>query len=164
MQTKYPEIVYTVRDNLPTLNNSKDSWEELEKIYCNVPEIRDMWSTRSADNVPFDSQTESYLSLQKNNKVNNKALEILSISLKKDLIYEDFGFSVSDGLYEKGIYINRLRPGGPCDGVLKPYDRIIKINTTCTEDYDCCLAVPLVAATGDELNLIIARLTFSEIL
>ena len=28
-------------------------------------------------------------------------------------VYEDFGFSVSDGLYEKGIYVNRIRKGGP---------------------------------------------------
>ena len=52
------------------------------------------------------------------------------MSLFKDQIYEDFGFSVSDGLYERGIYINRIRKGGPADesGLLKPFDRILQIN------------------------------------
>lgn len=59
MQTTYPEIVYDGRDNLLILNNSIDSREEFENMNCNVPE-RDMWSTCSADNAPFNSQTESY--------------------------------------------------------------------------------------------------------
>lgn len=37
---------------------------------------------------------------------------------------------MSDGLYEKGVYINRIRKGGPADivGLLKPYDRIIQVS------------------------------------
>ena len=53
--------------------------------------------------------------------------EVNKVSLFKDPIYEDFGFSVSDGLYERGIYINRIRKGGPADesGLLRPFDRIL---------------------------------------
>lgn len=83
--------------------------------------------------------------------------QIVHVSLHKDPVYEDFGFSVSDGLYERGVYINRLRPGGPCDGVLKPYDRILRVNEASTEDCDCCLAVPLIAAAGPRLDLTVAR-------
>ena len=56
--------------------------------------------------------------------------EVNKVSLFKDPIYEDFGFSVSDGLYERGIYINRIRKGGPADesSLLKPFDRILQIN------------------------------------
>ena len=56
--------------------------------------------------------------------------EVNKVSLFKDPIYEDFGFSVSDGLYERGIYINRIRKGGPADesGLLRPFDRILQIN------------------------------------
>ena len=56
--------------------------------------------------------------------------EVNKVSLFKDPIYEDFGFSVSDGLYERGIYINRIRKGGPADEstLLKPFDRILQIN------------------------------------
>lgn len=55
--------------------------------------------------------------------------EIYHVTLYKDSIYDDYGFSVSDGLYEKGVYVNRIRKGGPADivGLLKPYDRIIQV-------------------------------------
>jgi hypothetical protein len=36
-------------------------------------------------------------------------MEVVRVSLFKDPVYEDFGFSVSDGLYERGIFINRIR-------------------------------------------------------
>lgn len=56
--------------------------------------------------------------------------EIHHITLYKDSIYDDYGFSVSDGLYEKGVYINRIRKGGPADivGLLRPYDRILQVS------------------------------------
>lgn len=56
-------------------------------------------------------------------------IEVHRVTLFKDKVYEDFGFSVSDGLYEKGVYVNRVRPGGPADmsGILKPFDRILQV-------------------------------------
>lgn len=55
--------------------------------------------------------------------------QVYQVTLHKDRVYEDFGFSVSDGLYEKGVYVNRIRKGGPADrsGVLKPFDRILQV-------------------------------------
>lgn len=51
------------------------------------------------------------------------------VTLYKDKVYDDYGFSVSDGLYERGVYINRIRSGGPADtvGLLKPFDRVIQV-------------------------------------
>ena len=56
------------------------------------------------------------------------------ITLMKDSVYEDFGFSVSDGLYERGIYVNRVRKGGPADisGQLLAFDRILQVLDWCT--------------------------------
>lgn len=56
-------------------------------------------------------------------------LKTIHVTLFKDQVYDDYGFSVSDGLYERGVYINRIRSGGPADQVtvLKPYDRIIQV-------------------------------------
>lgn len=52
------------------------------------------------------------------------------VTLYKDTVYDDYGFSVSDGLYERGVFINRIRTGGPADvvGSLKPFDRIMQVN------------------------------------
>ena len=87
---------------------------------------------------------------------------MMTIYFLKDNVYEDFGFSVSDGLYEKGIFVNRIRASGPADlsGMLRPLDRILQINNTRTVDYDCCLAVPLIAASaGDKIELLVSRAT-----
>lgn len=56
-------------------------------------------------------------------------VEIHKVTLFKDQVYEDFGFSLSDGKYENGVFINSIRPGGPADmsGLIKPLDRILQV-------------------------------------
>ncbi|XP_064931676.1 glutamate receptor-interacting protein 2 isoform X2 [Columba livia] len=85
-------------------------------------------------------------------------LEFHKMTLHKDPESEDFGFSVSDGLLEKGVYVNMVRPDGPADQCgLKPYDRVLQVNRIRTRDFDCCLAVPLISEAGDKLDLVISR-------
>ncbi|KAM3871614.1 glutamate receptor-interacting protein 2-like [Diretmus argenteus] len=86
------------------------------------------------------------------------ALELHKVTIRKDLESHDFGFSVSDGLLEKGVYVNMIRPDGPADQAgLRPYDRILQVNRARTRDLDCCLTVPLIIEAGDSLNLVISR-------
>ncbi|KAF4525915.1 hypothetical protein B566_EDAN014632 [Ephemera danica] len=91
--------------------------------------------------------------------------DVHTVTLRKDRVYEDFGFSLSDGLYERGVYVNRIRRGGPADlsGRLRPYDRILQVNDTRTQDFDCCLTVPLIATAGDTLELTVARNPFAAL-
>uniref|UniRef100_A0AAR2KAM3 PDZ domain-containing protein n=1 Tax=Pygocentrus nattereri TaxID=42514 RepID=A0AAR2KAM3_PYGNA len=85
-------------------------------------------------------------------------LHKVSGTLIKDPERDDFGFSVSDGFLEKGVYVNMIRPEGPADRAgLKPYDRILQVNHVRTRDFDCCLAVPLITEAGDKLELVISR-------
>uniref|UniRef100_A0A673ZHQ9 Glutamate receptor interacting protein 2a n=1 Tax=Salmo trutta TaxID=8032 RepID=A0A673ZHQ9_SALTR len=85
-------------------------------------------------------------------------LELLKVTLRKDPDCGDFGFSVSDGLLEKGAYVNMIRPDGPANQAgLKPYDRILQVNRARTRDFDCCLTVPLITEAGDSLDLVISR-------
>uniref|UniRef100_A0A8C4HSG3 Glutamate receptor interacting protein 2a n=1 Tax=Dicentrarchus labrax TaxID=13489 RepID=A0A8C4HSG3_DICLA len=80
------------------------------------------------------------------------------VTIRKDLESCDFGFSVSDGLLEKGVYVNMIRPDGPADQAgLKPFDRILQVNRVRTRDLDCCLTVPLIIEAGDCLDLVISR-------
>ncbi|KAA8590927.1 hypothetical protein FQN60_001870 [Etheostoma spectabile] len=60
-------------------------------------------------------------------------LTLHKVTVRKDIESHDFGFSVSDGLLEKGV--NRVR----------------------TRDLDCCLTVPLIIEAGDSLDLVISR-------
>ncbi len=88
-------------------------------------------------------------------------VEIHRVTLFKDPIYEDFGFSVSDGLRRRGVFVAGVRRGGPADGggggLLRPLDRVLRIGDARAEDLDCCLAVPLIAAAGDKVELTVAR-------
>ncbi|XP_072341289.1 glutamate receptor-interacting protein 1 isoform X2 [Scyliorhinus torazame] len=94
-------------------------------------------------------------------------VELHKVTLYKDSDSEDFGFSVSDGLLEKGVYVNNTRPNGPAAlGGVKPYDRLLQVNHIRTRDFDCCLVVPLIADSGNKLELVISRnpLAFQEVL
>ncbi|XP_077194854.1 glutamate receptor-interacting protein 1 isoform X14 [Paroedura picta] len=85
-------------------------------------------------------------------------VELHKVILYKDSDMEDFGFSVSDGLLEKGVHVKNIRPAGPGDvGGLKPYDRLLQVNHVRTRDFDCCLVVPLIAESGNKLELVISR-------
>ncbi|XP_034093501.1 glutamate receptor-interacting protein 2-like isoform X8 [Gymnodraco acuticeps] len=85
-------------------------------------------------------------------------LELHKVTVIKDPEIDDFGFSVSDGFLEKGVYVNMIRPDGPADRAgLRPYDRILQVNHVRTRDFDCCLAVPLITEAGDRLELVISR-------
>uniref|UniRef100_A0A3Q2Z833 Glutamate receptor interacting protein 2a n=1 Tax=Hippocampus comes TaxID=109280 RepID=A0A3Q2Z833_HIPCM len=80
------------------------------------------------------------------------------VVIRKDPESGDFGFSVSDGLLEKGVFVNLIRPHGPADRAgLKPYDRILQVNRVRTRDLDCCLTVPLIMEAGASLDLLIGR-------
>uniref|UniRef100_A0A8C3D442 Glutamate receptor interacting protein 2 n=1 Tax=Cairina moschata TaxID=8855 RepID=A0A8C3D442_CAIMO len=128
---------------------------------------------RKANTGCDDGQTEGSSSPAKKNernldmkKMEKEMQEIMSptplefhkMTLHKDAESEDFGFSVSDGLLEKGVYVNMVRPDGPADQCgLKPYDRVLQVNRIRTRDFDCCLAVPLISEAGDKLDLVISR-------
>lgn len=60
----------------------------------------------------------------------------MQVSIRKDLDTRDFGFSVSDGLLEKGVYVNMIRPDGPADQAgLRPFDRILQVLFMSTDSW-----------------------------
>lgn len=77
-------------------------------------------------------RSPSFTDLQSNGSGSDPTMKfrILNVSLFKDKNYDDYGFSLSDGLYDRGVYINRMRPGGPAamSGLLKPFDRILQVS------------------------------------
>nr|XP_061802229.1 glutamate receptor-interacting protein 2-like [Nerophis lumbriciformis] len=92
------------------------------------------------------------------NSLSSMTLALHKVTIRKDPESRDFGFSVSDGLVEKGVFVNMIRPKGPADQAgLKPYDRILQVNRVRTRDLDCCLTVPLITEAGASLDLVISR-------
>jgi len=54
-------------------------------------------------------------------------IELLKVTLRRPNEAADFGFSLSDGVFEKGVYISAIRPAGPAENALKPYDRVLQV-------------------------------------
>ncbi|CAL4088324.1 unnamed protein product [Meganyctiphanes norvegica] len=143
-------IVSIITPEIP-VTESRDSARCQTLTQCRRPEIKEEGATSLLQvQDHYTTRTAS---------PSGGSNQVYQVTLMKDPVYEDFGLSVSDGLYEKGVYVNRVRKGGPADrsGVLAPFDRILQVNDTRTEDFDCCLTVPLMAAAGDRMVLVVSR-------
>ncbi|XP_037551948.1 glutamate receptor-interacting protein 1 [Nematolebias whitei] len=115
-----------------------------------------------ANTLPSDPQRRAFamkkMRQEVNDILNQNPVELHKLILEKASDLEDFGFSVSDGLLDRGVYVNNIRPGGPAErGGLRAYDRILQINHVRTRDFDCCLVVPLIAESPNRLELVISR-------
>ncbi|XP_062613191.1 glutamate receptor-interacting protein 1-like isoform X1 [Saccostrea cucullata] len=85
-------------------------------------------------------------------------VQLHKIMLTRSTVSEDFGFGLSDGMYEKGVYISGVRRGSIADlNGLKPFDRVLQVNGKRTKDFDCALTIPLITEAGNSLHLIISR-------
>lgn len=55
-------------------------------------------------------------------------VQLHKINLTRSTVVEDFGFGLSDGMYEKGVYISGVRKGSIADlNGLKPFDRVLQV-------------------------------------
>uniref|UniRef100_A0AAQ5YNR9 PDZ domain-containing protein n=1 Tax=Amphiprion ocellaris TaxID=80972 RepID=A0AAQ5YNR9_AMPOC len=118
--------------------------------------------TPRSNTLPSDPQRRAFamrkMRQEVNEILNQNPVELHKLTLEKATDLEDFGFSVSDGLLDRGVYVNNIRPGGPAErGGLRAYDRILQINHVRTRDFDCCLVVPLIAESPNHLELVISR-------
>uniref|UniRef100_A0A665U5C0 Glutamate receptor interacting protein 1 n=1 Tax=Echeneis naucrates TaxID=173247 RepID=A0A665U5C0_ECHNA len=118
--------------------------------------------TPRSNTLPSDPQRRAFamrkMRQEVNEILNQNPVELHKLTLEKASDLEDFGFSVSDGLLDRGVYVNNIRPGGPAEqGGLRAYDRILQINHVRTRDFDCCLVVPLIAEAPNRLDLVISR-------
>ncbi|KFD66740.1 hypothetical protein M514_06839, partial [Trichuris suis] len=89
----------------------------------------------------------------------SRAYELHRVILEKDVDNNDFGFSISDGAEQKGVFVHELRPGGPAErsGNVFPFDRILKVNEVNIQDIDCMLTAPLLASCGNQVELLLRR-------
>ncbi|XP_056000816.1 glutamate receptor-interacting protein 1-like isoform X3 [Ostrea edulis] len=90
-------------------------------------------------------------------------VQLHKITLMRSTVVEDFGFGLSDGMYEKGVYISGVRKGSIADLYgIKPFDRVLQVNGKRTKDFDCALTIPLITEAGNSLHLIISRNPISK--
>ncbi|KAJ3612567.1 hypothetical protein NHX12_020838 [Muraenolepis orangiensis] len=113
-----------------------------------------------SNTLPSDPQRRAVRKMKQevSDILTQNPVELHKVSLEKATDPEDFGFSVSDGLLERGVYINNIKQGGAAHRAgLQTYDRILQINHVRTRDFDCCLVVPLISESGNKLELVISR-------
>ncbi|XP_057710553.1 glutamate receptor-interacting protein 1 isoform X2 [Corythoichthys intestinalis] len=118
--------------------------------------------TPRSNTLPSDPQRRAFamkkMRQEVNDILNQTPVELHKLTLEKSSDSEDFGFSVSDGVLDRGVYVNNIRAGGPAErGGLQAYDRLLQINHVRTRDFDCCLVVPLIAESSDRLDLVVSR-------
>ncbi|KAM8909064.1 glutamate receptor-interacting protein 1 isoform 3-T3 [Spinachia spinachia] len=118
--------------------------------------------TNRSSTLPSDPQRRAFamrkMRQEVNEILNQNPVELHKLTLEKLSDMEDFGFSVSDGMLDRGVYVNNIRLGGAAErGGLRAYDRILQINHVRTRDFDCCLVVPLIAESPNHLELVISR-------
>uniref|UniRef100_A0A3Q2PIZ6 Glutamate receptor interacting protein 1 n=1 Tax=Fundulus heteroclitus TaxID=8078 RepID=A0A3Q2PIZ6_FUNHE len=85
-----------------------------------------------SNTLPSDPQRRAFamkkMRQEVNDILNQNPVELHKLTLEKASDLEDFGFSVSDGLLDRGVYVNNIRPGGPAErGGLRAYDRILQV-------------------------------------
>uniref|UniRef100_A0A673GB79 Glutamate receptor-interacting protein 2-like n=1 Tax=Sinocyclocheilus rhinocerous TaxID=307959 RepID=A0A673GB79_9TELE len=149
----------TRRKNYPFSDGgfSEDDWDKAMHADGLVLEQEDSFWCQALEDLETCGQSELLREIEHMVKL-FKYFCVQQVTVMKDPESDDFGFSVSDGFLEKGVYVNMIRPEGPADrSGLKPYDRILQVNHVRTRDFDCCLAVPLITEAGDRLELVISR-------
>ncbi|XP_061617305.1 glutamate receptor-interacting protein 1 isoform X9 [Phyllopteryx taeniolatus] len=119
-------------------------------------------ATPRSNTLPSDPQRRAFamkkMRQEVNDILNQTPVELHKLTLEKSSDSDDFGFSVSDGVVDRGVYVNNIRGGGPAErGGLRAYDRLLQINHVRTRDFDCCLVVPLIAESSNRLDLVISR-------
>ena len=56
--------------------------------------------------------------------------ELVQTTLQRSDRDDGFGFSLSNGVYDSGIYVGAVKEKGPAADKLQPYDRILKVRVT----------------------------------
>jgi hypothetical protein len=54
-------------------------------------------------------------------------VELIRLTLVRSTILDDWGFSLSDGVYEKGVYVSNIRVDSQASSQLVLYDRLLQV-------------------------------------
>ena len=54
--------------------------------------------------------------------------DLVQTTLQRSDRDDGFGFSVSNGVYDSGVYVGAVKQQGPAADKLQPYDRILKVS------------------------------------
>ena len=79
------------------------------------------------------------------------------VVLRKE-VDDNFGFSIADALFESGVYVKRVRRGGPAEVAgVKRFDKILLVNGMSAKEATVDELLPLFDACERALELTICR-------
>lgn len=145
---------------LQSVGQSTDIVKDLEESIMNTSQldISDEVFRPRHQRVPSYPRANIHSRQPTQSFMTSPTVQLHKITLQKSSDAEDFGFSLSDGQLERGVYVHSTRSNGPADRAgIRPYDRLLQVNGIRTRDFDCCQAIPLIAQSGRRIVLVIAR-------
>lgn len=68
---------------------------------------------------------------------------VKKVTLRRKSSVSDFGFSVADSVTDSGVFVKAVRPSGPAEEKLKPFDKILQVCSNefelqILDDVTCC--------------------------
>jgi len=80
-----------------------------------------------ATSTALDDQLEVSLSSFRHSMASPPHEELVQTTLQRSDRDDGFGFSLSNGVYDSGVYVGAVKEKGPAFDKLQPYDRILKV-------------------------------------
>lgn len=120
------QLEYLENSNSSEINQIKSTLIESDKYLNRICKIAEQQSSSDPD-----SDHEPAYKGRQRRYASNKFTHCIphKVRLVKTDYNPDFGFSISDSARDPGIYINKIKPGGPAEANgLKPYDRILTVS------------------------------------
>ena len=119
-------VVYS-GDNEHILNGTSN---KLNNVILNELSIQESGTSSFEEDESNSSIKNESKNYDNFNLENGDSDERVEITINKDQRYKDFGFSISDNVYGKGIFVNKIRMGSPAEqnNFLKPFTQIFKVN------------------------------------
>jgi len=137
------------RGEMPRSNASYLTVDEMKSSSCsNIDDI----CQNDADDCVSDITADIHLKEveeQLQNIFTPTPIELMKVTLVKSCDNDDFGFSVCDGVFEKGVYIGAIRRTGPAADALKPFDRVLQVSFCLDSFQNIC--VECIFATNNKL-------------
>ena len=116
--------------SLPDFRRTMDNADKYQKAIEHLAESGS--SDQDSDSEPHAKHTALPPQEQARVKEKMKASQSTvrhSVKIYKQAGEMSYGFSISDGQFDRGVYVKTVKPGGPSDrGGLLPYDKIVKVS------------------------------------
>ncbi|ESN98797.1 hypothetical protein HELRODRAFT_188911 [Helobdella robusta] len=87
-------------------------------------------------------------------RLSQTPIEIIRAILSKRKDADSFGFGLSNGVHEPGVFVCGIMAGGAADNILQLYDKVLQVNKVNIKNLSSNEVVDLIKKAGDILELV----------